>query len=1103
MISHYLVQRRVRLAAVLAAVLLASLVIPTGVDAAPSGGAGVAGTLTPALGDVRPSDPTSARDEVDKLEPGWRSSPDQLLLVTGDATGLHLLTARESEAYAWRTLANLSEPGMETDRWVGNACLTPSGRHAVVVYAPRSFTNEASLYLRGGFVAVVDMVTGQVRKLPVRANLAYFDPGCGSGEQALVTASRFPEESGAMTTRLYRIDASTSAVSDPIELRGQISSAVPTPEGIVATRGNSIVGISDTGRVSTLATETTRPFMLKADGAGGVVYLTGDQAANQARRLVPRAGNDPTTVATSSDGWLGLSSGLGGRVLVTGSNALAHDLPAQVTMVAADSGDQVSALGHLVLEQQAMPNPRTDPDGWRRAQTLQVDDSGAQIQRLVARVVPSGATLHFSVAPGLRPLPGIESGAAGRSLASTRRPIGAARTVDSAVLGRTAVGGTAEPMATCSVPRNDPRTQVYQPTAHQVEWAVDQAVAGNLLTARPDNWKHSGLTSWAPQGMFPKPALASGGAVPPQILLGILAQESNLWQATGHALPGEFGNPLIGDYYGRDGGWTVNFSAADCGYGIGQVTDGMRKASATPSGAVPAMEPKQQRAVALDYATNIAKSLQILSGKWNETWNANLRHDNGTPDSIENWIFAVWAYNTGFYPYQGDGVPWGVGWFNNPANPVYPANRTFFNADITDAQHPADWPYEEKVIGWAAYSIATPDGPGFQTAGWSDSMERDRAKPPVYTFCDADNNCTADTANPCPSVDETCWWHKPVTYHDCTNGYCGYSFASYDGGDPEQPDGTNFPPRCTLSGLPTGSLIIDDLPDSVPAPRAGCGHPWKNRGTFGLTFSDPAGRIDFHQIGGGFGGHFWFAHTRKSTDQLGKMQVTGKWTYSTAVRQWGRLMVHMPDHGAHTQQARYRINLGDGVIKTRYALQRTRAHKWVDLGVFRFNGYPTVSLSSTTWDGAGADDIAFDAVAIKPLAAKPRNFVVAMGDSYSSGEGVNNPDGGDDYYPETDFGGSYGKNDPRRNACHRSPYAWARKSVLKDSTTPIGQRADTWDPRLDFQLAACSGAESENLLPYYSVPAGTAKPKNAEGQTGRGQYGEAPSFATIITPTSP
>ena len=41
---------------------------------------------------------------------------------------------------------------------------------------------------------------------------------------------------------------------------------------------------------------------------------------------------------------------------------------------------------------------------------------------------------------------------------------------------------------------------------------------------------------------------------------------------------------------------------------------------------------------------------------------------------------------------------------------------------------------------------------------------------------------------------------------------------------------------------------------------------------------------------------------------------------------------------------------------------------------------------------------------------------------------------------------------------------------------------------MEHHLIACSGAQSEQLLPFHT--AGATKPANAWGQTGRGQYGE-------------
>ena len=92
-------------------------------------------------------------------------STDRAWTTAGDADGFHLLVADAADGYRWRTAATLSEPGVETDQWIGNACVTGSGRRAVVVYAPRTFTNREALFDRGGFTAVVDLRHGVVRKL--------------------------------------------------------------------------------------------------------------------------------------------------------------------------------------------------------------------------------------------------------------------------------------------------------------------------------------------------------------------------------------------------------------------------------------------------------------------------------------------------------------------------------------------------------------------------------------------------------------------------------------------------------------------------------------------------------------------------------------------------------------------------------------------------------------------------------------------------------------------------------------------------------------------------------------------------------------------------
>lgn len=165
--------------------------------------------------------------------------------------------------------------------------------------------------------------------------------------------------------------------------------------------------------------------------------------------------------------------------------------------------------------------------------------------------------------------------------------------------------------------------------------------------------------------------------------------------------------------------------------------------------------------------------------------------------------------------------------------------------------------------------------------------------------------------------------------------------------------------------------------------------------------------------------------------------------------------------------------------------QRIQRNGWISLGVFQFAGSPKISLSNRTQDGTSTEDIAWDAVAIVKLAAKPKAFVVALGDSYSAGEG-GSTNAGADYYRESNVDGD---NPATRDACHRSPYTWSRRGVLKDvPTQTIGYRSDHRDPALDYHLVACSGAQAKNVL------SGSGGVTDAWGQAGVPEYGELPQL---------
>jgi hypothetical protein len=788
------------------------------------------------------------------LGQSWQQSKDRAWTTSSDAAGFHILVADESSGYTWRTAASLSEPGFDTDMWIGNACVTGSGKRAVVAYAPRTFTNKDDLMARGAFTAIVDLDTGVVTKLPRQASLAYFSPGCGRGETAVFTQAGGETKNA---TRLIKVDAATGKLAAPIELKGEVTSPVPVGSGIVAADSARLVKIDRSGRRTVLAATGQVPFLLKPDADGGVVYMdrpaAGTQQTAQGQGFVERvtaqdiARGDakktkPAQLAVGPLTKMDLAASADGRVFITGDTKTSRALPRTVKQRTDVPTDSIASTRGEAL---------VTATGWADGKDprLSAEPGTARAARFTLKVVSTGKSVNFQVRPGQQGIgpkihgaersPALPAPAPAKKPTATKMPAASrsTRTLTTATSASTVDDGRV-----CSIPRNDPAQQTMQPKPRQVEWAVDQAITGNLnsLISRQANWKNEGMDAYQPQTLFPLRSLAGGGRIPAQVMLGITAQESNMWQASSHVVPGETGNPLVANYYGtpytssgeQTDPWAIDWDNADCGYGVTQVTDGMRLPGHEKPGETP-LSALQQEAVALDYTANIAAGVNILIDKWNQTRADGLVIDNGKPQYPENWFFALWAYNSGYHPHSeaaDNGGAWGVGWTNNPANPLWKANRLPFleNAsggdDYSDAAHPQDWPYPEKVLGWAARPLQALESPdtmvvGYRAAWWVDNASRTAVKPPIGLFCTAaDDECDSSKIStsatndpgmgPCTRTDLKCWWNLPTSWKSCAAGYCGNEILRFDATYAEQADGTAYPPNCSTTGLPDNALII-------------------------------------------------------------------------------------------------------------------------------------------------------------------------------------------------------------------------------------------------------------------------------------------------------
>lgn len=162
-----------------------------------------------------PSGAIPAERRASLLGKGYASSKDVAWTTSGDAEGFHVLVADAADGYEWKTAATLSEPGFDADSWIGNACVSQSGKLAAVAYAPRTFTNKPELMVRGAFTAIVNLESGKVTKLKHQAALAYFSPGCGTGDDAVFT--QLSHDGDKQTgTRLVSVDLASGKAAKPM-----------------------------------------------------------------------------------------------------------------------------------------------------------------------------------------------------------------------------------------------------------------------------------------------------------------------------------------------------------------------------------------------------------------------------------------------------------------------------------------------------------------------------------------------------------------------------------------------------------------------------------------------------------------------------------------------------------------------------------------------------------------------------------------------------------------------------------------------------------------------------------------------------------------------
>lgn len=965
-------------------------------------------------------------------------------------------------------VARLAVPGISARLWTGYGCLTGSERYVAATFAPVEVVNQAGRADQAAFLAIIDLQDRDVVVVEDLVALKYHTPGCGPGHE--VAAVKYVDD--GLATEVLNVDAATGAVRTRTVLDGRLSAPAPTGPDVFLSGGSQVVRTGPGG--TEVAHEAAGEVVdLYTNENGGLDFLTiVTETDLEARTLV--ADGSASLLATGPVGVLRWTPGRNGENFLRATEPLKVERVAQGPLVKVAKLEDVVSSGATVVGQVRSVG-RGDlmlPHAGSPSRTA-VDGDLMVLERADGGIVPIVGTSESS---------------------SAKAPVLTVADQVSAVVDPN--------QQVCAIALNDPETQVVQPSADQVEWAAHRVVRGNLDVVRPANWHNNGLGSYNPLDQFGHEALLGGGRVPAQVLMGVLAQESNFWQASRAAIPGVAGNPLIGNYYGArfSGGRIISIDPgkADCGYGVGQITDGMRLDEA---GGL--FSSSEQRMIATDYLANMVVAHNILVQKWNQLWKADLITPDMDPAKAENWYFALWAYNSGYHTGSVFDPQAGLGWSNNPANSDYRFDRRYFlRASLADASRPGDWTYPERVLGFVENGLYVYGSRAFApgvgvlelpvidnaSSAWRSSVDR-------FVLCTTHNDCDPDHVDPwspgvpvrydqsyCTRADRRCWWNQPAPFLPPAGPGVQENNDLYLWGDPTEPlvaspypaactaDDATLPPFDVLKSFPAGTIIIDDVPAGT-GNTADCSNV-ASQGTFDIDFASDIAAVDFAQIGTGYGGHFWYTHTNWETRPA--HTITGTWTPPRGTTGWHRILVHIPTVGADTYQADYQIYDGSGNAQPfhRVVNQRWNQNQWVDLGFFKLADGARIELSNVTYsdhgrypdrDGGAGDpaeafyadgkliSIAWDSVALIPT-GKPRLVYAALGDSYSSGEGdLGGLLWGTEYLPNSDIAAT---SSNETNACHRSTNAYGPVAFDALMTT----RAKS-----SFATVACSGAKLENL----------------------------------------
>ncbi len=250
--------------------------------------------------------------------------------------------------------------------------------------------------------------------------------------------------------------------------------------------------------------------------------------------------------------------------------------------------------------------------------------------------------------------------------------------------------------------------------------AIELAAAGEAVTflttpsGEPHNLEYPGLlTGSRDERLEQEPDTSL--RIPPTLLKSVVWVESEFAHANSNVPWGGVG-PVQRSF--------------DCGFGLGQITSGMENHSGSPNA--------KQTLVGTHFVFNVAEAARMLAQKWNDV-SVPIAGD-GDPANLEDWYYAVWAYNGLFltnHPlYDFDHQSQWLAWWDSSQYPFRdPLRGEVWHCDDTTSPtwissgygatpwfDYGDYTYPERVYGCMRYPPEYPsrlyDDPEYAPTPW-------------------------------------------------------------------------------------------------------------------------------------------------------------------------------------------------------------------------------------------------------------------------------------------------------------------------------------------------------------------------------------------------